>query len=132
MDIERIEVLKGPQGTLYGSGSLAGTLRYIPVSPNLEEFEGFISTEMADVSYSDDISASMKGAINMPIIRETLALRLSAYHFEDAGVTDAIGTELIASIAEQTDNKVRLEKDADSSTTTGLRAQLLWSINGSS
>ena len=129
VDIERIEVLKGPQGSLYGSGSLAGTLRYIPVAPNLEGVEGSIKADFASFSESDDISQSYTAVFNAPLINNQLALRVAAYHFDDAGYVDAVATPDIEALSAATGNPVRLEDDINSITTTGARATLLWQVN---
>jgi iron complex outermembrane recepter protein len=52
-DIDRVEVLRGPQGTLYGSGSLGGTVRYIMNAPQLEEFSGHVGATLSQVEGSD-------------------------------------------------------------------------------
>ncbi|MDB9724457.1 TonB-dependent receptor [bacterium] len=129
VDIERIEVLKGPQGTLYGSGSLSGTLRYIPVAPNLDTTEGSIEVDFATLAESDDTSESFTGVFNAPLIDGVLGLRAAAYHFEDAGYTDYVSNAAIQKFAADTGNQVRVEKDANSVTTTGIRASLLWDIS---
>ena len=66
VDIERIEVLRGPQGTLYGSSALGGTVRSIPVAPNLRRTRRYIKVDMSDQSESDDTNQSVVGAINIP------------------------------------------------------------------
>jgi len=129
VDIERIEVLKGPQGTQYGSGSLSGTLRYIPVAPNLDTMEGSIEVDFATFSESDDTSESFTGVFNAPLIDGVLGLRIAAYHFEDAGINDYVSNETIETFAAITGNQVKVEEDADSMTTTGIRASLLWDIS---
>ena len=142
VDIERLEVLKGPQGTLYGSNALAGTLRYIPVAPNLQEIEGSIKVDLATLDESDDLSQAYTGVFNIPLIEDQLALRVVGYHFEDAGWIDFTSTPEgenfgsaggpivnMDTIAAETGNSLKIEDDANSVTTTGFRASLLWQPN---
>jgi outer membrane receptor protein involved in Fe transport len=89
-DIERIEVLRGPQGTLYGAGALGGAIRIIPAAPRLGEFEGSVTGSAALVSHSKDLDYSIGGVINVPV-GETLALRVSAQHQRNAGFIDRYG-----------------------------------------
>jgi iron complex outermembrane receptor protein len=87
-DLQRFEVLRGPQGTLFGAGSTAGTLRYITAQPRLGEFEGNAEVSLTDGSDSD-FGGSVKGAVNLPV-SETAALRLVGYYNELPGFIDAI------------------------------------------
>ena len=73
-DLDRVEVNKGPQGTLYGRNALAGTLNIITAKPRLGEFSGYAQAEIANRS-----SYGAEGAINIPL-GETLALRAAGYY----------------------------------------------------
>ena len=68
VDIERIVVLRGPQGTLYGSGSLGGTVRNIPNAPDLNEFEGKIDLGYSQTAHSDDDNDKIVGVVNLPLL----------------------------------------------------------------
>ena len=85
VDIERIEVLRGPQGTLYGAASLAGTVRNIPNQPNMEDIGGEIKLGLSAMAKEGSDGNSVVGTVNLPIIEEKLALRASAYRFENSG-----------------------------------------------
>jgi iron complex outermembrane receptor protein len=86
-DLERFEVLRGPQGTLFGAGSSAGTVRYITRQPKLDEFEG--AAEVGGYTGSDtDWGGSIKGMINVPM-GQTTALRIVGYYNELAGFIDS-------------------------------------------
>lgn len=89
-DIERVEVLRGPQGTLYGAGSLGGAIRLIAAKPKLGVFEGSLTGSVGLVHKSKDHDYSVDGVINIPL-GETLAARLSASHDRNAGFIDAVG-----------------------------------------
>lgn len=89
-DIERVEVLRGPQGTLYGAGSLGGAIRLIAAAPKLGVFEGSLAASVGLVHKSKDHDYSVDGVINIPL-GETLAARLSASHDRNAGFIDAVG-----------------------------------------
>jgi iron complex outermembrane recepter protein len=84
VDIERVEVLRGPQGTLFGSGSLAGALRYITNKPDLSQFSG--SAEITGAQ-TETGAASFSGyaVLNAPIIQNELGIRLVAYDYDDGG-----------------------------------------------
>jgi iron complex outermembrane recepter protein len=73
-DIERIEVLEGPQGTLFGAGAQAGVLRYITNKPKLDVTEGSVNAGYATTSGGDQ-SSNGEAMINLPLIPDTLAVR---------------------------------------------------------
>ena len=75
-DIQRVEVLRGPQGTLYGSGALGGTVRYVMNQPELGEFSASVGGSLSSVEGSDGIGASGDLTLNMPV-GDTMALRLN-------------------------------------------------------
>src|SRR4030088_3336618 len=77
-DIERIEVLEGPQGTLFGAGAQAGVLRYITNKPKLDVTEGKVNAGYAYTSGGDN-SSNVDAMINLPLIPDTLAVRAVIY-----------------------------------------------------
>jgi len=87
-DLERFEVLRGPQGTLFGAGSSAGTIRYITRQPQLGKFEG---TAEAGVTSGDDseMGYNVRAAVNLPA-GENTALRVVGYYNELAGFIDSV------------------------------------------
>lgn len=86
-DLERVEVLIGPQGTLYGSGTLGGAIRYIPRKPQ-DEFQAEIRSRMFALSESDGLGADVGFTINVPLIDDKLALRASVDYLDDPGFID--------------------------------------------
>jgi iron complex outermembrane receptor protein len=86
-DLDRFEILRGPQGTLFGAGSLAGTLRYITTQPTLGSFGGTAEVSVSDGSGSE-FGGSVKGALNMPL-GDRAAARVVGFYNELAGFIDA-------------------------------------------
>ncbi|MDR3512978.1 MAG: TonB-dependent receptor [Caulobacteraceae bacterium] len=86
-DIERVEVLQGPQGTLYGSGSIAGLVHIVTREPNLSKYEGEISVTGAG-TVGGDPSAVVEGVVNAPLLPGQLAVRAVAYREHDGGYID--------------------------------------------
>lgn len=89
VDIERVEVLRGPQGTLYGSGTMGGTLRVITNKPDAGGFGARVGT---DLSYTEhgDMNTKLTGMVNLPLIEDELAVRLVAYDYDMAGYIDNV------------------------------------------
>ena len=87
-DMERIEVLMGPQGTLYGSGTLGGAVRYIPVKPQTQEFESRISGGMFTLDEGDGVGSEAGLMLNVPLIDDKLAFRASLDYMDDPGYID--------------------------------------------
>ena len=88
-DLNRVETLRGPQGTLFGSGSVGGTLRYITNQPKLGKTEGLVEANINHVA-EGDFGGHLKGAINVPL-GDTAAVRAVGYYTKYAGFIDAIG-----------------------------------------
>jgi iron complex outermembrane receptor protein len=88
-DLNRVETLRGPQGTLFGSGSVGGTLRYITNQPRLGRTEGMAEINFNHV-HDGEMGGHVKGAINLPL-GETAAVRAVAYATGYGGFIDAIG-----------------------------------------
>jgi iron complex outermembrane recepter protein len=111
-DLERVEVLRGPQGTLFGAGSEAGTLRYITRQPSLDGYEG--SAEATALGVQDgSFGGNIRGAVNVPL-GETVALRVVGYYNELPGFIDAIQPG------------GRVKKDVNDGDRTGGRVALLF------
>lgn len=90
-DLDRVEVLRGPQGVLFGSGSLGGAVRYLFNKPRMNEFEGSLKGEYASAA-SGAGTFSIYGMVNAPISKDTAALRVVAFDRKDPGYIDNLGT----------------------------------------
>ncbi len=86
-DLERIEVLRGPQGTLYGEGSMGGTLRIITNKPDSTNFGANVEVGAKTTRYGKE-SYDVKGMVNLPLIRDRLALRAVGFYIDQAGYID--------------------------------------------
>lgn len=89
-DVARIEVLRGPQGTLYGASSLGGLLKFVTSEPSTSGFE---AKALGGVEFTDGGDASYRGAamVNVPL-GETLAFRASGSYRKQGGYIDSVGT----------------------------------------
>ena len=86
-DIERVEVLRGPQGTLYGSGSLAGNVRYIMNKPDTSAMSGYASVNMGVTEGSGGFNFNPDVMLNIPM-GDTVAFRVSAGMIDNDGIVD--------------------------------------------
>ncbi|HVY83033.1 MAG TPA: TonB-dependent receptor [Steroidobacteraceae bacterium] len=110
-DLQRFEILRGPQGTLFGAGSLAGTLRYITVQPQLGTFGGTAELN-ASGGTGTDFGGSAKGALNVPF-GDVAAMRIVGFYDELAGFIDA------------TQPNLSVRKNVDSGSKSGGRLAFL-------
>ncbi|HUO20640.1 MAG TPA: TonB-dependent receptor plug domain-containing protein, partial [Steroidobacteraceae bacterium] len=117
-DIERVEILRGPQGTLFGAGSEGGTVRYITVQPSVTTTSMYSREE---VSYTQDGAPSWEagGAIGGPIIPGVFGARIAVSYRRDGGYIDDINPVTLQST----------EKNANFRNTLLLRLAGLWQIN---
>ena len=92
LDVERVEIIKGPQGTLFGATSVGGLLRYISRDPALEEFRASVS---ADTSTVDDgeWGYTFSGRVSVPLIKNKLGITVAAYYQEQPGFVDFVDGE---------------------------------------
>jgi outer membrane receptor protein involved in Fe transport len=121
-DMARIEVLRGPQGTLYGASSLAGVIKYVTNEPSTDGFEGRAQASMEDVE-GGGTGYAATGVVNIPL-GETFAIRASGFYRSDEGFIDSIGNNPILFFADPSVTIVdgtRVEDDLNSLDTTGGR-----------
>ena len=107
-DIERVEVLKGPQGTLFGEGSQGGTIRYLYKKPDATAFDAAVNVGLSNMEESDDTSNRIDGMINVPL-SDNAAFRLTAWQSQTAGFIE---------------NLEPFEEDYNEAESTGVRAAL--------
>ena len=88
IDMQRVEVLIGPQGTLYGAGTLGGALRYIPNPVELDMTSGSIFGDISQTAESDNLAGETGFVFNMPLISEELGVRMSLNYLNDPGFID--------------------------------------------
>ena len=117
VDLERIEVLRGPQGTLYGAASLAGTIKLVTRKPDFEQLDGHIMATVSDTEFGGT-NYDVEAMVNIPV-SDRLALRLSAYREENDGYVDIHEIDVFAN---PTGNLIK--KNANSETVTGGRLAL--------
>lgn len=114
-DLNRVETLRGPQGTLFGSGSIGGTIRYITNQPDVEEFQAGFELNLNTVT-DGDIGGHAKGMVNIPLGDGQAALRAVAYTTEYGGFIDALG------------EGGTVRKDVNDGSRTGGRIALKWDV----
>lgn len=90
-DIERVEFLRGPQGTLFGSGSLSGAMRILTKSPDLNRFD---TAALVDIGLtgSDSLRQRYNLMVNVPLVGDKLALRVVGFYRDEEGYLDNVGT----------------------------------------
>lgn len=126
IDIERIEALSGPQGTLYGGSAQSGTLRIVTNKPDPSLFEANVSATVKSGSTSD-VSHDVSGVVNMPLIEDKLAVRLVGFTARDAGFIDNV---LATSPGGTFTNAAFVEENAAGlADYAGGRASVQWNAN---
>ncbi|HWA30346.1 MAG TPA: TonB-dependent receptor [Rhizomicrobium sp.] len=114
-DLQRVEVLRGPQGTLFGAGSEGGTVRYITPTPDLNDFDVYGKTEVSTTQYgAPSIEAGL--ALGGPIVQNELGFRISGWWRHDGGWIDHVDYNTGDTI----------QKNANFTNTMVLRASFLW------
>lgn len=89
-DIQRLEVLRGPQGTLYGAGAMGGLLKYVTTPPDTGRFEGRLGSEIS-ATRGGGFNYSTNGMINVPL-SDKVAVRASGFRRSNTGFIDDVGT----------------------------------------
>jgi outer membrane receptor protein involved in Fe transport len=110
VDVDRVELLRGPQGTLYGSGAMGGALRILFKRPDLSQDTASIGAALSSAAHGGQ-GGGANAALNLVAVPDTLALRLTAYDQRQAGVIDNIRLGL---------------KDVDGSRVRGVRLAAFW------
>jgi iron complex outermembrane receptor protein len=147
VDVERVEALSGPQGTLYGSDAQAGTMRIVTNKPNPGQFEAVLDGE---VRGGDNSDLSYRGSMvfNIPLMDDKLALRLVGYNDKDGGFVDNVfghtpdtsalggvgpyqGPDFYPAGFGTLDNTKSVEDRWNDSETYGGRAALRWDMTDS-
>ncbi len=133
-DMERVEVLLGPQGTLYGAGTLGGAIRYIPNKPQFDETQLKIRGDAYKYSEADDLSSDVGFTLNLPI-SDQLAFRMNLDYLNDSGFTDYIYTVREAGVSNPDPDfsdaadvaaNLRSKDDVDDEQTLSGRMALRW------
>ena len=89
-DLQRLEVRRGPQGTLGGAGSAIGLIRYVLNEPDVSEFEANVGADVSTTHYASQPGTSIHGVVNLPIVKDVLAVRASGYDDYTPGYIDNI------------------------------------------
>ena len=108
--LERIEVLRGPQGTLYGASSLGGLLKYVTARPRMNTLGGRLEADASTLAHGG-FGRSVRGMLNLPIVDDRLAMRVNAFHRHDPGYVD---------------DPAQGRRDVNDADIWGGRASLLW------
>ena len=109
-DVERVEFLRGPQGTLFGSSSLSGAMRIITRSPNVSEFQASARVDLG-LTGSDSVRQRYDAMVNVPIVEDNIGFRFTGYYRNEDGWVNNIGTGV---------------RDSNSLEAFGFRAMLLF------
>ncbi len=134
-DIDRVEVLIGPQGTLYGAGTLGGAIRYLPKKVELDVTSGEVYGDVSSMNESDSIGAEAGFVFNTPLIDDVLGVRMSLNKLHDPGFVDYnyLVREGGGSIADpdwqdasNVDSNLRSKKDANGEDTLSGKIALRW------
>jgi len=130
IDVNRVEVLRGPQGTLYGGRSLGGSVRYMPALPDTQNLSVDVHGRGYAIDESDGGGFLGDITLNAPIIEDVLAFRGSIGYLNEDGFIDYTGVLQDPGTSDPEDpNDVRTVKDANDQKVSQLRLALLWNIS---
>jgi iron complex outermembrane receptor protein len=137
-DFSRLEVLKGPQGTLYGGNAMGGAIKYVSHAPRLDAYEVDVASGVATTAHGG-ISYTGEAVINAPVIKDVLALRAGVTYRDDAGYIDNVANAPAVNYLTSTTSppsplspltqpslSTRVAKDQNSDRVLGLKLALLW------
>src|SRR5687768_3356237 len=124
IDIERIEVLPGPQGTLFGSSSQSGTIRYVTNKPDPSGYSSQVDVEIGTTKGGEE-SYEISGHVNVPL-SDNFAIRAVGFYAEDGGYVDNVPGLNLSGTA---DNSDVVEEDWNDQETTGGRLEAHWQDN---
>ncbi|MFT7220049.1 MAG: iron complex outermembrane receptor protein [Candidatus Azotimanducaceae bacterium] len=135
VDMQRVEVLIGPQGTLYGQGTMGGAIRYIPNEADASEFSIDVRGDISSNDESDDLGFEYGLTVNIPLIEDTLALRANIDKRDDPGFIDydfVVRESGVSNPEPDFSNpadvaaNLRQVEDANGEDTTSYRLNLRW------
>jgi iron complex outermembrane receptor protein len=142
-DMERIEVLEGPQGTLFGGGAEAGAIRYITNKPKLNVTEGNVEASYGTTAHGDQ-NAAGTAMINLPLVADTLAVRVVIYNDHRGGYIDNVPSQFTRFPTDPGTISYHIPYPANAATANnynlagnaqnpvnyqGIRASALWQVN---
>jgi iron complex outermembrane receptor protein len=87
IDVQQVQVLRGPQGTLFGAGSEGGTIQTIFNTPDLGKYSGTVATDVGSISHGTE-NVLVNGTVNVPLIQDTLGMRLVGFQVDNGGYVD--------------------------------------------
>jgi len=134
LDIERVEVLIGPQGTLYGAGTLGGAIRYLPKRPVLNETTVDLHARGYGMSQSDDTGYGGDVVVNFPLVEDRLAFRGVLGYEKEPGFVDynfVVGVDQAGSVNPEDPTVLRQFADANDAEWLTFRGSLLWEATDS-
>ena len=126
-DMARVEVLRGPQGTLYGASALGGVIKYVANAPSTDGFEGRLQGSVENVERAG-LGYGLTGVVNIPM-GDSLAVRASGFYRTTGGYIDSIGTNPIPALQDPSVNIVDgtlAEGDINDSEVVGGRVSALF------
>ena len=97
-DLQDAEILRGPQGTLYGASSLGGTIKFISKQPDLKSFSGSTTETLSWTQYGG-LNYEAQGILNVPLIKNQVALRIGVEHGHESGYIDQVDQTTLQKIA---------------------------------
>jgi outer membrane receptor protein involved in Fe transport len=121
-DVSRMEVLRGPQGVLFGSSAMGGTVRIVTNQPDASKFEAMLDAGVSSITDGDQ-SWDMRAMVNIPLVEDKLALRVVGTRGFDAGWIDNL-KPVTADVFENINNPTAIDEDANSIDYTMVRAAL--------
>jgi outer membrane receptor protein involved in Fe transport len=128
VDMERVEILEGPQGTLFGGGAQAGAIRYITNKPKLDVTEGTVNAGYGTTAGGDP-NSNVNATINIPLIADTLAVRATVFTDHRGGYIDNVPGQISFPGSPVANNAALVATDTNPVTYTGMRASALFKIN---
>jgi iron complex outermembrane receptor protein len=129
IDMQRVEVLEGPQGTLFGGGAQAGAIRYITNKPELDVTDGNVNASYGITASGGDPNSSVNATINLPLIPDTLAIRASIFDDHRGGYISNVPGTISYPGGPVANNAALVASDQNPVTYTGARLSALLKFN---